>query len=346
MRTSRLAALVSAAALAVTTLSACGSSDDDGSAAKSDDTSWTPVSVETKFGTVTVNKRPERIVTIGLTDQDAVLALGTVPVGVTNWFGDAPGRIFPWATDAAAKATTNPLGAGKVPEVLKDEKQIEKVLALKPDLVTAIYSALTQKQFDTFKAQGIPVIAAPKGAVDYATSWQDATTLIGTAMGKKAEAEKLVADVDAKVAKAAADHPEFKGKSAVTITNYEGYFIYGSGDPRGRLLADLGFVLPQDLEDFTKENFGKSISAENANLIDLDVLLWVNSEKKALELKTYAGTKVHENGGDVFIDDSDPNGALYVASSFVTVLSLPFYLDQIVPRLAAAADGDPSTKTD
>lgn len=344
MRISRLAAVVSAAALALTTLSACGSSGDD-DAAKAGDTSWTPVSVETKFGTVTVTKRPERIVTIGLTDQDAVLALGTVPVGVTNWFGDAPGRIFPWAQDALAKAT-NPLGTGKLPEVLKDEKQTEKVLALKPDLITAVYSALTQKQFDLFKAQGIPVVAAPKGAVDYATSWQEATKLIGTAMGKKAEADKLVADVDAKVAKAAADHPEFKGKSAVTITNYEGYFIYGAGDPRGRLLSDLGFVLPKDLDDFTQENFGKSISAENANMIDLDVLLWVNSEKKALELKTYAGTKVHAKGGDVFIDDSDPNGALYVASSFVTVLSLPFYLDQIVPRLAAAADGDPSTKTD
>ncbi|MET3962613.1 iron complex transport system substrate-binding protein [Marmoricola sp. OAE513] len=344
MRTTRLAALVSAAALAATALSACGSSDDDSS--KSTDSSWTPVSIETKFGTTEIKKRPERIVTIGLTDQDAVLALGTVPVAVTNWFGNAPGRIFPWAEDALKNAENNPLKKGEVPEVLQDEKQTEKVLALKPDLITAMYSGLTQEQYDTFTAAGVPVVAPPKGNVDYGTPWQDATTIIGEAMGKKAEAEALVKGVDDKVAAAAAEHPEFEGKSAVTITNYEGFFIYGASDPRGRLLSDLGFVLPKELDDFTKKNFGKSISAENASKIDLDVLLWVNSEKKALELKTYAGTKVHQNGGDVFIDDTDQNGPLYIASSFVTVLSLPFYLDEIVPRLAAAADGDPSTKTD
>jgi iron complex transport system substrate-binding protein len=33
------------------------------------------------------------------------------------------------------------------------------------------------------------------------------------------------------------------------------------------------------------------------------------------------------------------------APSFVTVLSLPYLLDQLVPRLAAAVDGDPSTAT-
>lgn len=343
MRTTRLAALVGAVALAVTTLSACGSSSDDDTKAKGASSSWTPVTIEHKFGSTTIEEKPERVVTLGLTDQDAVLALGTVPVGVTNWFGEAKGRIFPWAEDALAAAANNPLGEGEYPEVLEDEKQFEKVLALKPDLITAMYSGMTEEQYQKFTDAGIPVVAAPKGDVDYGTPWQDATALIGKALGEEAEAKELVAAVDEKVAKAAADHPEFQGKTAVTITNYEGYFIYGASDPRGRLLSDLGFVLPEELDTFTRENFGKSISSENATMIDLDVLLWVNSEETALKLKTYAGTKVHRGGHEVFISEADPNAPLYIASSFVTVLSLPFYLDEIVPALADAVAGKPST---
>lgn len=350
MRTTRrLAALVSAAVLAVTTLSACGSSGESDSDANSDASTaaFTPVTIEHKFGSTTISERPERIVTLGLSDQDAVLALGTAPVGVTNWFGDAPGRIFPWAEEALKNAEINPLGEGKLPEVLEDEKQVEKVLALKPDLITAIYSGLTEQQYKKLTDAGIAVVAAPKEFVDYGTPWQDATTIIGKAMGKEDLAKQLVADVDAKIAKAAADHPEFKGKSAVTLTAYEGIFLYGAEDPRGRLLSALGFVLPEELATFTKENFGKSLSKENADKVDLDVLLWVNSEDKALaDIPTYADLAVHKEGRDVFVTDVDPNAPLYVASSFVTVLSLPFYLDSIVPRLAAAADGDPATKTD
>jgi iron complex transport system substrate-binding protein len=344
--TRRLAALVSAAALAATVLTACGSDDDSPAAKDGDASSWSPVSIESRFGTATITQRPERIVTIGLTDQDAVLALGTVPVGVTNWFGEAKGRIFPWAEEAFEDAE-NPNGDGAYPEVLEDEKQVEKVLALKPDLITAVYSGLTQEQYDTFTAAGVPVVAAPKGYVDYGTPWQEATTLIGTAMGKKAEAEKLVADVDEDLAEAAADHPEFKGRTAATVAAYEGIFVYGAEDPRGRLLSSLGFVLPKDLDTFTRENFGKSLSSENVDKIDLDALIWVNSEKATLDgVKTYADLKAHREGRDVFISGDDPNDPVYIASSFVTVLSLPYYLDEIVPRLAAAVDGDPSTRTD
>ncbi|HJE11775.1 MAG TPA: iron-siderophore ABC transporter substrate-binding protein, partial [Corynebacterium glutamicum] len=38
-----------------------------------------PVSIEHEFGTTTIDDVPERIVTLGVTDADIVLALGTVP---------------------------------------------------------------------------------------------------------------------------------------------------------------------------------------------------------------------------------------------------------------------------
>ncbi|MCX6397370.1 MAG: iron-siderophore ABC transporter substrate-binding protein [Propionibacteriales bacterium] len=346
MKTSRLAALAGAVALALT-LTACGSSEEsaDDAAGSGASTDAFPVSIEHKFGTAVIPSAPKRIVTVGLTDQDAVLGLGTVPVAVTEWFGKADGRIFAWADDEFA-AATNPLGAGQRPEILKDEKQFEKIAALKPDLITAVYSGMTQKDYDLL-SKIAPVVAGPKGDIAYTTTWQNQTELIGTAMGKKAEAEQMIADVEAKIAEAKDDHPELAGKTAVTAAAYEGIFLYKDTDPRGRLLGDLGFVFPDSLRTYTDEgDFGVSISAENADEVDIDFVLWVNGRKATTDMvPTYPNLTVAREGRDLFIgdDDTDP---VYVASSFVTVLSLPFYLDEIVPRIASAVDGDPSTSSD
>ena len=59
-----------------------------------------PVTLEHKYGSTTLEKAPARVVCVGLTEQDALLALGIVPLAVTKWFGDAPGYIFPWAVAA------------------------------------------------------------------------------------------------------------------------------------------------------------------------------------------------------------------------------------------------------
>lgn len=355
MKTSRLAALAGARvfvpvlALALT-LTACGSSGEDDTKDEGTSTSTAsfPITVEHKFGKTEVKAEPKRIVTVGLTDQDAVLAMGTVPVAVTNWFGDADGRIFEWADDELAAAANNPLGDGKRPEVLTDEKQFEKVAALKPDLITAVYAGITKKDYDLL-SKIAPVVAAPLDAegkpyVDYGTPWQEATVVIGTAMGHQEKAEKAVADVQAQLDQVKEDHPEFAGKTAATVAAYEGIFVYGNQDPRGRFLTDIGFTFPENLKRFSEENFGESISAENASEVDLDALVWVNGEKATNDMvPTYKNLTVSKEGRDVFIAEDDE---IYIASSFVTVLSLPFIIEKEVPRLSAAVDGDPSTSTD
>jgi iron complex transport system substrate-binding protein len=66
-------------------------------------------------------------VTVGLNEQDAFLALGVAPVGVTDWMGFENG-IGPWAQEAAK-------AAGDPPELLTntDGIRFEKIAALRPD---------------------------------------------------------------------------------------------------------------------------------------------------------------------------------------------------------------------
>jgi iron complex transport system substrate-binding protein len=73
---------VLAAFLLTAVLAACGSGEQaapqNPGAAPPAGTPF-PVTIEHAFGTTTVERAPERVVTLGVTDADAVLALGTTP---------------------------------------------------------------------------------------------------------------------------------------------------------------------------------------------------------------------------------------------------------------------------
>lgn len=149
------------------------------------------VSVQHKYGSTRIESEPKRVVSVGLVEQDALLALGVVPVATTEWFGERPGAIFSWAE---AK-----LGGAPKPEVLKntDGLQFEKIAALRPDLIVGLYSEMSKADYDKLSALA-PTIAPPAGVPDYGVGWQEVTKTIGAAVGKPDEAARLVADVELK----------------------------------------------------------------------------------------------------------------------------------------------------
>ncbi|SHJ46292.1 iron complex transport system substrate-binding protein [Nocardiopsis flavescens] len=55
--------------------------------------------------------------------------------------------------------------------------------------------------------------------------------------------------------------------------------------------------------------------------------------------RVYQGLDAVAQGRDPIVDDAVVSGAL----TWSTVLSLPFALERLVPRIAAAVDGDPGT---
>ena len=48
------------------------------------------VTVKHIFGETKVPAPPKRVVSAGFTEQDDLLAVGVVPIAVTNWWGDQP----------------------------------------------------------------------------------------------------------------------------------------------------------------------------------------------------------------------------------------------------------------
>ena len=116
-----------------------------------------PVTVTHEFGETTIPAKPERIVSVGLHEQDFLYALGIAPVGVHEWWGDYPYATWPWA-EAAREAV------GATPEVLMGfEINIEWVAAQRPDLIVAsYYGDLSQETYDLL-SQIAPTITAPPG---------------------------------------------------------------------------------------------------------------------------------------------------------------------------------------
>lgn len=291
-----------------------------------------------KFGSTRVTGSPQRVVTVGLTDQDYVLALGTVPVGVREWFGDQPGALWPWARDRAG---------GVTPAVLSVESlNIEQIAALRPDLVLGPSSGLTQAEYD--RLSGIaPTVAQPAGFADYGAPWQKITEMVGAALGRDEQAAGLVRDVAAMFARVRGANPGFAGRTALLATVLEdgSYNAYAEG-PAPRFLVDLGFALPPATAAiFTgPERAPVALSRERLSLLEADVLLvGLYGDRAAAQIAAdpvVRNLAVARQGRIVTMPEL---GTLNGALSFGSVLSLPVALREAPPRIAAALDGNPAT---
>jgi iron complex transport system substrate-binding protein len=123
LRPSRLAVPLAVLALSVA-LTACGGSEDDGSApvVEPSASGAFPVTIENKFGTTEIPAEPQRVVTVGFNDQDFVLALGVTPVGERENLGEYDATTRPWAEEL--------LPAEDIPTVGGEEINLEAVAAL------------------------------------------------------------------------------------------------------------------------------------------------------------------------------------------------------------------------
>ena len=169
--------------------------------------------------------------------------------------------------------------------------------------------------------------------------WQETTRTVGLALGQPERAEELIADVDGLLAAAAADHPEFAGLEMVVAEQFEPgtSFARSATDPRTKLMTALGFVLPDEIAELAGDLDGATISDEEMELLDRDLLVWnvgYEPELRAeIESKVlYPQLDVVKAGHSVFIQDPLIAGAL----TWGTVLSIPYAVDGLVPILAAA----------
>lgn len=295
-----------------------------------------PVTIPHVYGETEIPAAPDRVVAIGWSTPDAVIALGVDPVGIPfqAWGGDEDG-FLPW-TRAALDGRT-------LPTMLDTSTEIpfEDVIGLRPDVILAPYSGITPEEYDTL-SQIAPTVAYPE--VAWGTSWQDVQLITGQALGMSAAAEELVTQTETLIASQTDDYPQLAGKTFAYGNMGEGttFNFYTTTDTRSLFLRAIGLEpseFTQSLDAQAMEaTYYVEISYELARTIEADiVVMWFTNEEEyaaAQELPAFQAIPAVSEGRFAAIVGED----LVMATSAFSVLSIPYMLDRFIPTLAEAAD--------
>lgn len=280
------------------------------------------VTVTHAFGETKIPRPPTRVVSAGLTDADDLLALGVVPIAVTDWFGAEPFGVWPWALPRLG-------GAQPVVLSLADGVQVEQITALGPDLIVATDAGLDQDTYNQLAAVAPTIAQAGRAA--FFEPWRDRAGAIGQAVFRHDDMQKLIADVDAKFSGVKDANPQFSGKKALLLTGT--LFrdsVQVSGPPwRHEFLTQMGLTVvdPGDAP-IPRDRMVEVLDAA-------DVLIWTteSDEEQAALLAdpTIAGLKATSAQRHVFTGKE-----LAGAIAYATTLSYPVVADRLPQMLAAA----------
>ncbi len=302
-----------------------------------------PVTIEHALGETTIEEEPTRVVSVGYAEADFPLSLGVVPVGAAKitYAGNEQG-----SSDFFDEALAEIDGAEQ--PVRLDETDgvpVDKIVRLEPDLVTATASGMTQEEYDRLTEAGIPVVAYPEAP--YTTTWQESLDLVGQALGRSELADEVEAETEQLFEETAAEHPQLEGATFTfggpNAGDNSSFYVYTPEDNRPRLLTELGM----ENTEFVKENseegqFLFNVSAERAAELDADVFLtYAASEEEVEDLADNPLVRqipaVADNRWYATVELTEA-----VGFSAPSPLSLPSALENYVPKVAAAVEGDGS----
>ena len=226
-----------------------------------------------------------------------------------------------------------------MPEILPDSQEapIEAIAAARPDLIIAVYSGITEAEYELL-SEIAPTVAYPDQP--WATPWRDTIQLVGEALGRPAEAEALLADIDEQVEAKAAEHPELAGKSVAMVwATPEDFYVYKEADSRVEFTLDLGLESAPSVDELADggESFYYTLSQERLGELTSDVLVSYADTEEASQAflsspaaqampQVQAGTVAEVIGTEFIAAVSPP-----------TALSLTWGLDEYVEILASAA---------
>jgi iron complex transport system substrate-binding protein len=287
-----------------------------------------PVEVPNAFGTAVIPAQPQRVVTLGWADADVPLALGVVPVGVRQFTAAMERGVGRWAEDRLGDATPHVFEAGV-------DVDLEVLVGLDPDLITAVQTGADEEQYQTFTAIA-PTLGLPVGATPNGVPWQTTTRTIATGLGYAAEGERLVAETEQLLADTAAAHPEYAGKTVSVLLAYNDKLgFWTTADTRVQLVSGIGLEPSAYIKDAGTGTFFEDISLERVADLEADAVIFLSYLASTLdELKdqypVIATMQAVTEGRAIAIDDMDLNLGLSIAS----VLSIPFAVDGLTRKLA------------
>ncbi|OYP25171.1 iron ABC transporter permease, partial [Lachnotalea glycerini] len=206
-----------------------------------------PIIIKHAFGETVIETKPEKIATISWGNQDVPLALGVVPVGVSeaNYGVTDDSGLLPWTKEAFTQ-----LGV-ETPNLFHDTDGLdyEAISDAQPDVILASYSGITQEEYNLL-SEIAPVIAYP--TVAWQTYWREQIILDAAGMGMETEGEQLVTDLEQLIAEKSAKYTQIENKTAAFFyfnpADLGKFYVYLPTDPRAAYLTDPGMSVPDSVK--------------------------------------------------------------------------------------------------
>lgn len=222
--------------------------------------------LETAHGPVEVDDDPQRVVTLYEGALDAALAGGVVPLGaVTTRGGDGvAGYIDDYLT--AHHPDAEPAIVGVVREI-----NLEAVLAQRPDLILAP-PQLADEQY-ALLSRLAPTVVPPTRPLA-ADNWKHEARLYGQALGREAQLEAAIAEVEARtqaLAEALAD-AEVGGEVSLVRWMPQGPLVMSERLFASGLLAATGLTFSDGGLVNDRGVHSDPLSLENLARVDSDWL--------------------------------------------------------------------------
>lgn len=297
-----------------------------------------PVVIKHAFGETVISEKPEKIAAISWGNQDVPLALGLIPVGVSEAnYGVIDGSgLLPWTLEKFSEL-------GETEPVLFDDVagiDYEGINNVKPDVILAAYSGITKEEYELL-SEIAPVIAYPE--MPWQTYWRDQILMDSKGIGMESEGQKLVGELEGLILEKKEEYPSVDGKSAAFFyfspQDLSKFYIYLPSDPRVAYLKDLGMVMPLSVEKLALENesFAIELSAENIDLIqDMDIIVTYGNAELLEILKNdplIGKIPAVKRGSVAIIEDGTP----LAASGTPSALSIPHTIDEYLEIIETAA---------
>jgi iron complex transport system substrate-binding protein len=330
--------LLAAAAVSPLVLSSCAAS----SAGKPrvEDSGSFPVTLRHAFGSTVITAAPARIATLGYASQDACVALGLVPVGVPQYELRGFGTSL-WFNKAVTEM--NAVMPAQYRDA--DEPPYDELRKLKPDVILAVNSGISQEEYDRL-TDIAPVVAYPGDP--FGTDWRTTTTTVGAAIGQSRRAAELVAAVETDIAKAKASYTDLEGSTFVYLGASQApgadFEVYDEDSNQVRILRDFGVVPSPVMMKVAAEGKRKRVEAGTGPWLwesrrageleaDIDVVAVVSDKKAILKDDVLSGLPGAKRNSLVLVKTSDDALALVEASP----LGVKWATRTVLPELARAA---------
>lgn len=284
------------------------------------------VTISHLFGQTVIKEPPKRVVSAGYTEQDDLLAVGVVPIAVTNWFGDEPFAVWPWAQPR--------LGAAQ-PVVLNLDNGIpvDQIAGLKPDLIVAINAGVDADTYQ--KLSAIAPTVPQQGGDAFFEPWKDQAATIGQAVFQSDQMKSLIGAVDKQFTTVGEKNPQWKAKKALLMqgTLFQGTVVATAAGWRTDFLNQMGLVIADRIKPFLTDHRAVIPRDQIKAVLDsADVLIWTtespDEQKALLADPDVAGSQATAQNRHIFTT-KDQAGAI----AFSSVLSYPLVADQLPPLI-------------